>query len=126
MEETKYLGLGPEVGHLRRYSKTKPRQKSPPFYADLCKEKASEEVPGPNDQRRARREVNGKNSNTDCLFSFPANSSALLSVMKPATPPLSTMLKHSFHEFGHGHSTTCFTKQTDLSTSGIADVEWDA
>lgn len=73
-----------------------------------------------NDQR-ARRVVDGRLQTPIaylvCNFSAPVGD-------KPALLTLNDV-ETLFHEFGHGlHH--MLTEQTDLSVSGIADVEWDA
>ncbi|GAB1826730.1 M3 family metallopeptidase [uncultured Turicimonas sp.] len=118
VEETKAPVWAPEVKYF--VIKDKAGKEIASFYADLYAREGKRGGAWMNDQR-SRREVDGKIQTPIaylvCNFSAPVGD-------KPALLTLNDV-ETLFHEFGHGlHH--MLTKQTDLSVSGIADVEWDA
>ncbi len=118
VEEQKAPVWSPEVKYF--VIKDQAGKEIASFYADLYARQGKRGGAWMNDQR-ARRVVDGRLQTPIaylvCNFSAPVGD-------KPALLTLNDV-ETLFHEFGHGlHH--MLTEQTDLSVSGIADVEWDA
>ena len=120
MEETKALGSGPEVGHFVVF-KDKAEEKSPPFYADLYKAEGKRGGAWRTTREGPPERSTGK-IQTPIAYLVFRYSSALLSVINLPLPTLNDV-ETLFPRLRPRPSTTCFTKQTDLSDSGIA--EWN-